>query len=66
MTANTLVIETIREAGINFKSKEIWHGNWRGGTIRDSGTNIENTVFIVFPWLSKEIILISFKVNRKA
>ena len=35
---------TIREAGINFKGKEIWRDNWRGGTIRESGTIRENTV----------------------
>ena len=34
---------TIRKAGINFKSKEIWRD--RGGTIRESGTIRENTVF---------------------
>ena len=35
---------TIREAGINFKSKEIWRDNYRGGTIGDSSTIRENTV----------------------
>ena len=36
---------TIREVGINFKSKEIWRDNKRGGTIRESCTIRENTVF---------------------
>ena len=35
---------TIREAGINFKSKEIWWNSQRGDTIRESGTIRENTV----------------------
>ena len=36
--------ETIREAGISFKSKEIWRDNQRGGTFRESGAVRENTV----------------------
>ena len=36
---------TIREAGMNFKNKEIWEDNYRGGTIRESGTIREKTVF---------------------
>ena len=35
---------TMREAGINFKSKDIWRDNYRGGTIRESDTVRENTV----------------------
>ena len=40
--------------GINFKSKEIWWDNQRGGTIRESSTIRENTVLDP----SKEIIFI--------
>ena len=35
---------TVREAGIHFKSEKIWHNNYRGGTIRESGTIRKNTV----------------------
>ena len=38
---------TIREAGINFKSKEIWQDNKRGGTIRENSTITENTVIVI-------------------
>ena len=37
---------TIRETVINFKSNEIWRDNYRGDTIRESGTIRENTVII--------------------
>ena len=39
---------TIREAGINFESKQIWWDNQRGGTIRESDTIGENTVCGLF------------------
>ena len=37
---------TIRETGTSFESKEIWWDNYRGGTIRESGTIRKNTVDI--------------------
>ena len=41
---SNLQCRTIREAGINFKSKETRWDNNKGGTVRESGTIRENTV----------------------
>ena len=38
---------SIRKTGINFKSKEIWRYDYRGGTIRESDTIRENTVLVL-------------------